>query len=158
MQMEQDMSGENLTSPRAEVVERDGPWIKDRLRTVGLRPTKQRVALGSLLFGAGDRHISAEDLHLEATAASVPVSLATVYNTLHQFTDAGLLREVSVDSNRTYFDTNTHHHHHMFIEGENEVVDIPVDTVVLSDVPVVPDGYELVQVDVVMRVRPKTQA
>lgn len=130
-------------------------WIRSRLNRVGLRPTKQRIALGHLLFGSGDRHISAEELHHEATLAAVPVSLATVYNTLHQFTDAGLLREVTVESNRTYFDTNTHDHHHMFIEGLNEVVDVPLDAVSLSDVPTVPDGYEVVRVDVVVRVRPK---
>lgn len=136
--------------------DRDEKWVTSRLRTVGLRPTKQRVALGQILFGSGDRHVSAEELHDEAIAASVPVSLATVYNTLHQFTDAGLLREVTVESNRTYFDTNTYDHHHMFIEGLNQVVDVPLDAVSLSDVPKVPDGYEVVRVDVVVRVRPKT--
>src|SRR5678816_4093180 len=84
------------------------PWhdVKEMLRSVGLRPTRQRMALGWLLFGKGDRHLSAEMLYEEATKAKVPVSLATVYNTLHQFTDVGLLRQVAVDGSKTYFDTN----------------------------------------------------
>lgn len=131
----------------------DDSLVRSRLNRVGLRPTKQRIALGQLLFGSGDRHISAEELHDEALSASVPVSLATVYNTLHQFTDAGLLREVTVESNRTYFDTNTHDHHHMFIEDLNKVEDVPLDAVSLSEVPTVPEGYEVVRVDVVVRVR-----
>ena len=96
------------------------PWhdVKAMLREVGLRPTRQRMALGWILFGKGDRHISAEMLYEEATRAKVPVSLATVYNTLHQFTDVGLLRQVAVDGSKTYFDTNASDHHHFFVEGE----------------------------------------
>src|SRR4029077_14779287 len=84
------------------------PWhdVKSMLHQVGLRPTRQRMALGWLLFGKGDRHLTAEMLYEEATLAKVPVSLATVYNTLNQLTDAGLLRQVSVDGTKTYFDTN----------------------------------------------------
>ena len=95
------------------------------LREVGLRPTRQRLALGWLLFQKGDRHITAEILHDEASRARVPVSLATVYNTLHQFTEVGLLREFAVDGSKTYFDTNVHEHHHYFVEGDNQVLDIP---------------------------------
>src|SRR5262245_16199108 len=80
--------------------------VKAMLREVGLRPTRQRMALGWILFGKGDRHITAEMLYEEASKAKVPVSLATVYNTLHQFTDVGLLRQVAVDGSKTYFDTN----------------------------------------------------
>ena len=94
------------------------------MRDAGLRPTRQRVALAELLFAKGDRHLSAEELHEEALAAGVPVSLATVYNTLHQFTEAGLLRILAVEGSKTYFDTNTSDHHHFFIEGENRVFDI----------------------------------
>ena len=130
--------------------------ILSRLRSVGLRPTRQRIALGELLFAQGARHVSAEELHEEAIRAKVPVSLATIYNTLHQFTAAGMLREVAVESSKTYFDTNTHDHHHMFIEGEERVVDVPLDAVVLKDTPDVPDDYEVVRVDVVVRVRRKT--
>src|SRR5215475_13568404 len=98
------------------------PWhdVKAMLRDVGLRPTRQRMALGWILFGKGDRHITAEMLYEEATKAKVPVSLATVYNTLHQFTDVGLLRQVAVDGSKTYFDTNVSQHHHFFVEGEND--------------------------------------
>src|SRR5262249_2731190 len=67
--------------------------IVQRLRQAGLRPTRQRLCLARLLFEPGDRHVTAEQLHSEANAARVEVSLATVYNTLHQFTEAGLLRE-----------------------------------------------------------------
>ena len=95
------------------------------LRDVGLRPTRQRMALGWILFAKGDRHITAEMLYEEASKAKVPVSLATVYNTLHQFTDVGLLRQVAVDGSKTYFDTNVSQHHHFFVEGENDLLDIP---------------------------------
>src|SRR5260221_5780278 len=99
--------------------------VRGMMRQAGLRPTRQRLALAGLLFGKGNRHLSAENLHEEAMLARVPVSLATVYNTLHQFTEAGLLREVVVDGSKTYFDTNTSDHHYFFIEGDNVVVDIP---------------------------------
>src|SRR5258705_9935538 len=103
------------------------PWhdVKARLRQVGLRPTRQRMALGWILFAKGDRHLTAEMLYEEATKAKVPVSLATVYNALHQFTDVGLLRQVAVDGSKTYFDTNVSDHHHFFVQADNELVDIP---------------------------------
>src|ERR1700722_15326672 len=91
--------------------------LLERLRAVGLRPTRQRIALARLLFDGGDRHITAEQLHGEALGAVIRVSLATVYNTLHQFTDAGLLREVVVEPGRSYFDSNTTDHHHFFCEA-----------------------------------------
>jgi len=130
--------------------------VSDMLRHAGLRPTRQRVSLAEILFSKGDRHISAELLHEEAVDARVPVSLATVYNTLHQFTQAGLLREVAIDGTKTYFDTNTSDHHHFFIEGENKVVDIPGEGVGIGAVPEAPAGMEVVRVDVIVRVRPKT--
>src|SRR3954468_7600129 len=99
--------------------------VRSMLREVGLRPTRQRLALGWLLFQKGDRHITAEVLHDEATRARVPVSLATVYNTLHQFTEAGLLRQLAVDGSKSYFDTNPTEHHHFFMEEEGELVDMP---------------------------------
>ena len=103
------------------------PWhdVKAMLRGVGLRPTLQRMALGWILFGKGNRHLTAEMLYEEASRARVPVSLATVYNTLHQFTEVGLLRQIAVDGAKTYFDTNVSEHHHFFIEDKNELVDIP---------------------------------
>ena len=127
----------------------------NRLRNAGLRPTRQRISLASMLFAGPDRHISAEELHEEAVAAKVPVSLATVYNTLNQFTEAGLLREVAIDGNKTYFDTNVSDHHHFFIEGENRVIDIPGEGVGIGTLPEAPEGMEVVRVDVVVRVREK---
>jgi Fur family transcriptional regulator, iron response regulator len=132
------------------------PWhdTKTMLRQVGLRPTRQRMALGWLLFAKGDRHLTAEMLYEEATRAKVPVSLATVYNTLHQFTDVGLLRQVAVDGSKTYFDTNATEHHHFFVEGEHALLDIP-GAAVLDKMPTAPEGYEITRVDVVVRLRRK---
>jgi Fur family iron response transcriptional regulator len=131
------------------------PWhdVKTMLREVGLRPTRQRMALGWILFGKGDRHLTAEMLYEEASKAKVPVSLATVYNTLHQFTDVGLLRQVAVDGSKTYFDTNVSQHHHFFVEGENNLLDIPHSEVVVGKTPIAPDGYEIARIDVVVRLR-----
>ncbi len=128
------------------------PEIRSMLRKSGLRPTRQRMALAELLFTRGNRHISAENLHDEATVARVPVSLATIYNALHQFTEAGLLREVAVDGSKTYFDTNTGEHHHFFVEDDNEVIDIPGD-IEMGATPEPPPGYEITRVDVVVRLR-----
>ena len=135
------------------------PWhdVKAMLREVGLRPTRQRMALGWLLFGKGDRHITAEMLYEEANNAKVPVSLATVYNALHQFTDVGLLRQVAVDGAKTYFDTNASQHHHFFVEGENALLDIPDSDVVVGKTPIPPDGYEIARIDVVVRLRRKSR-
>jgi Fur family iron response transcriptional regulator len=131
------------------------PWhdVKSMLRDVGLRPTRQRMALGWILFGKGDRHLTAEMLYEEASKAKVPVSLATVYNTLHQFTEVGLLRQVAVDGSKTYFDTNASEHHHFFVEGENELVDIPGADVIVDKMPVAPEGYEIARIDVVVRLK-----
>ena len=136
------------------------PWhdVKALLRQVGLRPTRQRMALGWILFGKGDRHLTAEMLYEEATRARVPVSLATVYNTLHQFTDVGLLRQIAVDGSKTYFDTNISTHHHFFVEGENAVLDIPETDVVVGKTPTPPEGYEVARIDVVVRLRRKAKA
>jgi len=131
-----------------------GVRIAADLRAAGLRPTRQRVALGKLLFAKGHRHLSAEDLHEEAQAAAVRVSLATVYNTLHQFTGAGLLREVAIDGARTYFDTNVSHHHHFFVEGEGRLIDMS-DHVDIDRLPEPPAGMEVMGVEVVVRVRRK---
>jgi Fur family transcriptional regulator, iron response regulator len=133
------------------------PWhdVRAMLRKVGLRPTRQRMELGWLLFSKGDRHLTAEMLFEEASNARVPVSLATVYNTLNQFTDVGLLRQVAVDGSKTYFDTNTSDHHHFFVEGQNALVDIPSTSVSIGDLPQVLEGYEIARVDVVVRLKRK---
>lgn len=134
----------------------DGGSLPDRmtasLRRAGLRPTRQRVALGRILFARGDRHICAEDLHAEAQAANVRVSLATIYNTLHQFTGAGLLREVAIDGGRTYFDTNVSDHHHFFVEGEGRLIDLEGE-IGIGALPQPPEGMEISSVEVVVRVR-----
>lgn len=119
-----------------------------------MRPTRQRLALARLLFENGDRHITAEALHEEALRANVSVSLATVYNTLHQFTAAGLLREIMVDGARSYFDTNVDEHHHFFFEGSGRLQDIPAESVVVSELPPPPDGTAVSRVDVIVRVLP----
>jgi Fur family transcriptional regulator, iron response regulator len=133
------------------------PWhdVKAMLKEVGLRPTRQRMALGWILFAKGDRHVTAEMLYEEATKAKVPVSLATVYNALHQFTDVGLLRQVAVDGSKTYFDTNSTQHHHFFVEGENALLDIPDTDVIVGKTPIPPEGYEIARIDVVVRLRRK---
>jgi Fur family transcriptional regulator, iron response regulator len=130
--------------------------VKAMLRQVRLRPTRQRMALGWLLFGKGDRHLTAEMLYEEATRAKVPVSLATIYNTLHQFTQVGLLRQVAVDGSKAYFDTNVRAHHHFFIEGSDELLDIPSTEVVVGKTPAAPEGYEVARVDIVVRIRKKS--
>ena len=128
----------------------------DRLKEAGLRPTRQRLGLGRLLFDNGDRHVTAEQLHEEAETAGLRVSLATVYNTLNQFTSAGLLREVVVESGRSYFDTNTAEHHHFFFEGSGKLQDIPGNEVRVSALPAAPAGTEVARVDVIVRVRGRT--
>jgi Fur family iron response transcriptional regulator len=123
------------------------------LRSAGLRPTRQRLALADILFGHGHRHISAETLHEEAMQRKVPVSLATIYNTLHQFTDAGLLREVALDGTKTYFDTNTTEHHHFFLEDDNVMFDVPEGQIGVDRVPQAPEGMEISRIDIVVRLR-----
>src|SRR5215212_11394158 len=118
----------------------------DNLRRVGLRPTRQRVSLGWLLFGKGDRHITAEVLFDEAMRSRIPVSLATVYNTLHQFTEAGLLRQLAVDGSKAYFDTNASDHHHFFVEKDDVLIDVPNEGISVADLPEPPEGYEVARV------------
>ena len=117
-----------------------------------MRPTRQRQTLAQLLFGRGHRHVTAEELHREACAAGIKMALATVYNTLHRFTRAGLLREVAVDSGRRHFDTNVSYHHHVFDERTGELSDIDEGDLQISGLPEVPDGMEIRRVDVVVRV------
>ena len=125
------------------------------LRGAGLRPTRQRVALAHLLFAGGDRHVTAEPLHEEALARKVPVSLATVYNTLHQFTEAGLLREVAVEGAKTYFDTNTSNHYHFFCEHSGKLMDIATGSIRIEGLPEAPEGMAISRVDVLVRLTDK---
>ena len=126
--------------------------VIETLRGAGLRPTRQRIALAKLLFDGGPRHVTAESLHADAQEAVIQVSLATVYNTLNQFTEAGLLREIVVDSHCCYFDTNTENHHHFFCEETNSLKDIPSEDVVLVKLPEPPAGKPIKRVDVVVRI------
>lgn len=128
---------------------------RELLRGAGLRPTRQRVMLSWVLFSQGNRHITAETLYGEATEAKIPVSLATVYNTLHQFAEAGLLRQIGVDGSKAYFDTNPSEHHHFFVEGEQAVIDIPESDIAIGQLPEAPAGFEIARIDVTVRLRPK---
>jgi Fur family iron response transcriptional regulator len=130
--------------------------VSKTLQDHGLRPTRQRVALGRLLYGDGDRHVTAEILHAEAVSVSVPVSLATVYNTLHQFTEAGLLRQLPVDGTKMWFDTNISDHHHFLLEDENQILDIPDQNIAIANIEDVPEGMEIARIEVVVRLRRKT--
>jgi Fur family transcriptional regulator, iron response regulator len=129
--------------------------LRRKLSSVGLRPTRQRLRLGWLLFGAGDRHVTAERLYEEALAGRAPISLATVYNTLNQFTSAGLLREIAVDGAKTYFDTNLADHQHFLTEEAHVLVDLPQQLIDLSRLPDLPEGMEIDRIDVVVRLRRK---
>src|SRR5437763_977819 len=148
-------TAEQRTSPVSRAELTGCPWhdTKAMLRQVGLRPTRQRMALGWMLFAKGGRHITAEMLYEEATRAKVPVSLATVYNTLHQFTEVGLLRQVAVDGSKTYFDTNATDHHHFFVEGEHALLDIPNADAHVGKMPVTTEGYEVARVEGVGRLK-----
>jgi Fur family iron response transcriptional regulator len=128
-----------------------GTRILGLLRQAGLRPTRQRIALATLLFGNGDRHVTAEALHEEAVRAGQRVSLATVYNTLHQFQAAGLLREIAIGGQRAYFDTNTSNHNHFFLEAEGRLVDIAGDCIRVDGLPEPPENLKISHIDVVVR-------
>jgi Fur family iron response transcriptional regulator len=128
-----------------------GHDIAKKLRGAGLRPTRQRVALAELLFAGGDRHVTAELLHEEAQTSKVRVSLATVYNTLHQFTEVGLLREVAVEGAKTYFDTNTSNHYHFFCENTGGLMDIETRDIRIQGLPEAPEGMTISRVDVLVR-------
>ncbi len=126
------------------------------LAGAGLRPTRQRVALASLLVGDGqDRHVTAESLFAAARDDGESVSLATIYNTLRAFCDAGLMQEITVDGAKSYFDTNTHDHPHFFWEDERRLTDAPADQLQIACLPDAPEGAEIAKVDVVIRLRRK---
>ncbi len=131
----------------------DRPYSKTqkRLRDAGLRLTKQRVALGRLLLDGPNRHVTAETFHDEALSQGIQVSLATIYNTLHQFTDVGLLRQVTVNGGKLYFDTNTSEHPHFYLEDEERLMDMPSDAVQFTNLPKTPEGTSITSVDVIVR-------
>lgn len=125
------------------------PEIRAMLGQAGLRPTRQRIVLATLLFGQGDRHVTAESLHAEVTGSGEHVSLATVYNALHQFKDAGLLRELAIEGSKAYFDTNTSNHNHFYVERDGTLMDI--SGVRVEGLPEAPEGYRISHIDVVVR-------
>lgn len=127
--------------------------VARRLTGAGMRPTRQRIMLASLLWSKGCRHLTAEMLHAEAKEHNIKVSLATVYNTLHQFTDVGLLRQIVVDGHRTFFDTNVEEHHHFLNEDNGELHDIPASEVDVRKMPSPPPGMKVASVDVLIRVK-----
>jgi len=123
------------------------------LVAAGLRPTRQRVLLGHLLFSKGDRHVTADMLFTEATDAGCPVAQATVYNTLNQFTQAGLLRRIGPDGSRSFFDTNTTPHPHYYLDGEDMLLDIPEQDLALVNMPDALPGHEVSRVDLIIHLR-----
>jgi Fur family transcriptional regulator, iron response regulator len=127
--------------------------VLERLKGAGLRPTRQRLALAKLLLESGPRHVTAEELFHEARNAGIAISLATVYNTLHQFTSVGLLREVVVDMGQSYFDTNTSHHHHFFDETTGQLTDIAEQEIEINRLPSPPPGASIDRVEVIVRLR-----
>lgn len=129
---------------------------QDWLLSADVRPTRQRLALAELLVGDGrNRHVSAESLYCAATEHGAQVSLATVYNTLRTFCDAGLMTEISVDANKSYFDTRMDEHPHYYWEDSGRLTDAPRDAVAFAKEPVAPEGMRISRVDVVIRVSGK---
>jgi Fur family transcriptional regulator, iron response regulator len=127
--------------------------VRKRLQDAGLRPTRQRLTLGWLLFARGDRHVTAERLFDEVRTSKSPMSLATVYNTLHQFSQAGLLREIALYGSTVWYDTNTGSHYHFYVSDRDELVDIPADMVATLPLPPAPEGMEILGADLIVRVR-----
>lgn len=139
--------------PTSSEVSSTTSHASERLRAVGLRPTRQRVALYNIIFGSGERHLSAEELYQEARRSTEAMSLATVYNTLRQFSETGLIRPLPTEGYRAYFDTNTSLHHHFLVESDGRLIDIPEDRCRIVDPPPPPEGFDVVGIDVVVRLR-----
>jgi Fur family iron response transcriptional regulator len=123
------------------------------LASAQLRPTRQREVLAQLIFGQGNRHFTAHALYEEATRTGMSISVATVYNSLKRFTKAGMLAQIGVDGEKTFFDTNINAHHHFYIEDEEELIDVCDPGLTLQPMPTIPDGYEVSRIDVVLRLR-----
>ena len=134
---------------------RENASVPELIKSAGLRPTRQRLALGGLLFGGEDRHVTAEQLHAEVVSLGEHVSLATVYNTLHQFKRANLLRELAIEGSKAYFDTNTSNHNHFLLEQNGGLMDIAGDTIQVTGVPAPPEGMVISHIDVIVRLAKK---
>lgn len=144
--------GTDMTRMTTQVNDNGTRWLASK----GLRPTRQRVALASLLVGDGqDRHVTAESLFAAVREAGESVSLATVYNTLRAFCEAGLVQEVTVDGTRSYFDTRMDDHPHFYFEEDGTLIDAANSELRIASLPTPPDGYEVAKVDVVVRLRPR---
>ncbi|MBI1339604.1 transcriptional repressor [bacterium] len=126
--------------------------LADRLQSAGLRATPKRLAIGALLLDGVDRHVTADDVARLARAAGLRVSLATVYNTLNQFVAAGLMKRITVEADRTWFDTNTSEHHHLFFEDHGELSDVPGEAIRIEGLPATPDGARVRAVEIIVRV------
>jgi Fur family iron response transcriptional regulator len=147
------LTGSDISSDERRAENGVTGW-EQQLREAGLRPTRQRLMLGELLFAKGHRHITAEALYEEALARRMRLSLATVYNTVRQFTEIGLLRRIAADASKSFFDTNTSVHPHFYLEDEDMMVDVPQD-LILERVPEGLPGYEVSRLDVVVHIRRK---
>ena len=145
------MDGQHVSTTDHALIEMATRQLGEKLRSAELRPTRQRLLLAGLLFAKGDRHVTAEMLHAEAVKSGERVSLATVYNTLHQFCQAGLLRELAIEGSKAYFDTNTSNHNHFYLEDENRLMDIAGDAIHVAGLPEPPEGMTISHIDVVVR-------
>jgi Fur family iron response transcriptional regulator len=141
--------------PLPERVFRAKDACSDLLCQAGLRPTRQRRMLAEFLFSNGGRHVTADMLYIEAVEANMRISRATVYNTLNQLTDAGLLRQIGIDGSKSFFDTNPTGHHHFFVDQEDRLLDVPEPGVQIDTLPQPLPGYEISGVDVVVHLRRK---
>jgi Fur family iron response transcriptional regulator len=140
---------------KAPALGSSGAHIRPLLERKGLRATRQRLGLAKLLFGKGDRHVTADALAAEAQAARLPASLATVYNVLNLFAEVGLVRALPVEGSKTIFDTNITDHCHFYFEDTGEIEDTVASGMKFANEFVPPDGYEIEKIDVVVRLRRK---
>jgi len=127
--------------------------VSRKLQEAGMRITRQRVELAQLLFGNGDRHFTADALYDEAMGNRIPVSLATVYNTLQQLVTAGLIRKLGIEGQRAWYDTNITEHHHLFFEDDNHIDDIDDASITIGKMPAVPEGMVISRVEIVVRLK-----
>ena len=134
------------TTPPDEMV------LTERLREAGLRPTRQRLAIAALLLDGRHRHVSADSLAREIRQTGAHMAGGTIYNTLNQFTDAGLLRRVTIHNEHSVFDTNTAHHHHFYDAAQDQLIDIPAEEVLLAALPGAPKGHDIKAVDVLIHI------
>ena len=155
------IESETQTQPEAAFDEGEQDFLQydcsDLLRQAGLRPTRQRLMLGEFLFSNGGRHVTADMIYTEAATANMPISRATVYNTLNQFTEAGLLRQIGIDGSKSFFDTNPGAHHHFFVDHEDRLLDVPAPGVEIDQLPEPLPGYAISRVDVIVHLRRKQQ-